>query len=114
MSKQDISRQSRPALVECGFAERVARLTDASELALSTTRTEHDNLGRIAIFRIVSGVGTPVTTGGTLATALDVAKDHSLDLTPSVSAAAARSAMRASPPFIAWAAATPIIDVSVM
>lgn len=114
MSSQDASRQSRPALVELSFAERVAQLVEAAELALSTTRTEHGYLGTIVVFRIDGEVGTPPTTGGALAPALDAAKDHSLDLTPSVSAAAAKSAIRASPPFIAWAAATPIIDVRVM
>ncbi len=85
-----------------------------AKLALGATRTEHRHLGKIVVPGIVGEIGAPVTTGRSLAPALDAAKDHSLGLTPSVSAAAARSAIRASPPFIAWAAATPIIDVSVM
>ncbi len=97
-----------------GLAARVAELSEAAELAIGATRTEHRHLGRIVVAGIVGEIGPPMTAGETLASALDTAKDHSLDLTPSVSAAAARSAIRASPPFIAWAAATPIIDVSVM
>ena len=92
----------------------MAEPSEAAELALGATRTEHSHLGRIVVVRIVGEIGAPSTTGGTLTPALDAAKNHSLDLTPSVSAAAARSAIRASPPFIAWAAATPMIDVSVM
>ena len=97
-----------------GFAERVAELSEAAELALGAARAEHRRLGRIVVPGIVGNVSAPATTEGTLTPALDAAKDYSFDLTPSVSAAAARSAIRASPPFIAWAAATPIIDVSVM
>ena len=92
----------------------MAELLEPSELALGATWAVHRHLGRIVVPRIVREVGSPSTSAGTVAPALDAAKDHSLDLTPSVSAAAARSAMRASPPFIAWAAATPIIEVSVM
>ena len=114
MSSRDASQQPRPALVELCFAERVAELAKAAKLAFSALRTEHDYLGRIVVFRIVGEVGTPVTTGAALTPALDTAKDHSVDLTPSVSAAAVKSAIRASPPFIAWAAAMPIIDVKVM
>jgi len=79
----------------------VAEVYEAAELALGAARAEHRHLGRIVVPGIVGKVSAPATTGGTLAPALDAAKDHSLDLTPSVSAAAARSAMRASPPFIA-------------
>ena len=96
------------------FARRVAELCGAAELTLSTARTEDDYFGRIIVARIIREVSAPAKGGGTLTPALDAAKDHSLDLTLSVSAAAARSAIRASPPFIASAAATPIIDVSVM
>ena len=85
-----------------------------AKLALGATRTEHRHLGWVVIPRVVREIGAPATANGALAPAFDAAKNHSLDLTPSVSAAAARSAIRASPPFIAWAAATPIIDVSVM
>lgn len=96
-----------------GRVDRIAELL-TSELALGAAWAIHRHLGRIVVPRIVREAGTPLTTAGTLALTLDAAKDHSVDRTPSVSAAAARSAMRASPPFIAWAAATPIIEVSVM
>lgn len=96
------------------MAERVAELSEAAELALGTSRTEHRHLWRIVVAGIVREIGAPVTTGGTLASALDTAKDHLPDLTPSASAAAARSAIRASSPLIASAAATPTIEVSVM
>lgn len=114
MSSQKAADISDRASVGHGFAERVAELSEAAELALGATRTEHRHLGRIVVPGIVGEIGAPVTTGGTLASALAATENQSVDRTPSASAAADRSAMRASPPFIACAAATPIIDVSVM
>ncbi len=96
------------------FARRVPELFEAAELTLSTARTEHDYLGRIIVARIIREVSAPATSGSTLTPALDATEDHSFDLSPSASAAAERSAIRALSPFIASAAATPIIDVSVM
>ncbi len=114
MSSQKAADISDLALVGHGFADRVAEPSDAAELALGTIRAIHRYLGRIVVARIVREIGAPITTGGTLASALAATENQSVDLTPSASAAADRSAMRASPPFIACAAATPIIDVSVM
>ncbi len=91
-----------------------AEVSEAAEFARGAARAIDRDFGRIIVARIIREVSAPATTEGTLTPALDAAKDHSLDLTPSVSAAAARSAIRASPPFIAWAAAKPIIDVGVM
>jgi len=107
-------RLSDRALVGHDFTGSIRELSEAAELAIGATRTEHRHLGRIVVLGIVGEIGPPMTTGDTVEPALNTAKDHSLDLTPSVSAAAARSAIRASPPFIAWAAAIPIIDDSVM
>ena len=82
--------------------------------SLGASRKEHDYLGRIVVLWTFRETHAPAATRAALAPALDAAKDHLLDRTPRVSAAAERSAMRASPPFIASAAAKPIIDVSVM
>lgn len=97
-----------------GFTERAAEGSEASELALGAARTKNCHLRWIVVLGIVDEIGAPTTTAADLAPALDAAKGHLPDLTPSVSAAAERSAIRASPPFIASAAAMPIIEVSVM
>ncbi len=107
-------RLSGPPLRRLDFAGRVAAFSEAAELALGADRAVHRHIGRIVVTRIGGEIGAPATSGGALTPALDAAKGYSVDLTPSVSAAAARSAIRASPPFIAWAAATPIIEVRVM
>ena len=110
----DSRRGSDVESIAHGLVDRIAGLLEPSELALGAAWAKQRHFGRVVVARILREVRTPMTAGGTLAPALDAAKDHSLDLTPSVSAAAAKSAIRASSPFIACAAATPIIDVRVM
>jgi len=104
----------RPAVKTSRFRRTRPDFSEAAELALAADRAVHRHIGRIVVTRIGGEIGAPATSGGALTPALDAAKGYSVDLTPSVSAAAARSAIRASPPFIAWAAATPIIEVRVM